>query len=310
MAITRGNPRNVSIHHSAVSPPVTNLSGLKSRANAHNNFHKANSQRWRNTTPGEYGYRYIRYHYMIAQNGDVLQTQDEKYALYANGDGTGINSFNKTAVNIMFEGNYQTAKPTEQMMLAAVKLIRSIEKKYNINPRVRGHKELSSTGTACPGNNLGDSKSGWIKQLIANVNNPNYPGKWTDEVVKLPEPTTYIANKDTHLFEIDTGNQMANFKRGQEITVAYSYRDWLITEFSFSKEIKNGFRMQDWDIKKSDNCDEVINTLQEKINGLELITEAQRGELERLNKEIEDLSKVKELTVRLATTLREIDKVA
>ena len=250
MAIARGNPKNITIHHSAVNPPATNLNELKARAASHNNYHKANSVAWNNTTPGEYGYNWIRYHYMIAQDGSVLQTQHEKYALYANGDGTGSTSFNITAVNIMFEGNYDTAKPTEAMMLAAVQLIRQIEKRYNIDPKVRVHKELSSTGTACPGSNLGTSKSGWVQQLIANVNNKNYPAPtdWRTEAKKLPQKTTYITNKATALFEIDTGKRVSEFTKGTKIDVDYEYKDYLITAWSYERQIKNGFKKADLDV--------------------------------------------------------------
>jgi len=176
MGIIRGNPKNVSIHHSAVAFSTGNLTELKARAASHNNHHKANSELWKNTTNGEYGYKWIRYHYMISNDGSLIQVQDTKYALYANGDGgqSVPNSFNMTAVNIMFEGNYETQKPTEAMMRTAVQLIRDIEKRFNIDPRVRAHKELSSTATACAGKNIGTSQSGWLKQLIANVNDKNY----------------------------------------------------------------------------------------------------------------------------------------
>lgn len=186
MAITRGNPKNVAIHHSAVAFSTGNLTELKARAASHNNYHKANSERWNNTTPGEFGYKWIRYHYMISHDGSLIQTQHDKYALYANGDGgqSVPNSFNMTAVNVMFEGNFETQQPSEAMMRTAVKLIRDLEAKYKIDPRVRGHRELSSTGTACPGRNLGTSQSGWIKQLIANVNDKNY----STEPPKPPEP--------------------------------------------------------------------------------------------------------------------------
>lgn len=182
MAIIRqGNPKNIAIHHSAVNPPAQNLAELKVRATSHDNFHKTKSIQWNNTTLGEYGYKYIRYHYMIAQDGAILQVQDEKYALYHSGDGT-KGAFNYYGIAIMFEGNYDIAQPTEAMMKSAVKLIRKFEKRYKVDPKVRGHKEISSSPTACPGGNLGTSKSGWIKQLITNVNDPNY----STEIIQPP----------------------------------------------------------------------------------------------------------------------------
>jgi hypothetical protein len=176
MAIVRsGKPKNIAIHHSAVNPPAKNLAELKTRASAHNNYHRSKSEGWNNTTSGEYGYKWIRYHYMIAQDGSVLQVQDDKYVLFHSGDGS-KGEFNYWGIAIMFEGNYEIAQPTDAMMRSAVELIRRLEKKYGIDPKVRGHREISAT-TACPGKNLGTSKSGWIKNLIANINNKDYPPK-------------------------------------------------------------------------------------------------------------------------------------
>lgn len=174
MAIIRnGSPKNIAIHHSAVNPPAMNMTELKARAKSHNNYHKTKSIGWNNTTPGEFGYPYIRYHYMIAQDGSVLQVQHEKYVLYHSGDGS-TGQFNYWGLAIMLEGNYEITKPTEAQMKSLVLLIRAIEKRYNIDPKVRGHREISAT-TSCPGANIGTSKSGWLKQVIANVNNKDYP---------------------------------------------------------------------------------------------------------------------------------------
>lgn len=188
MAIIRnGNPKNIAIHHSAVNPPAMNMTELKARAKSHNNYHKTKSIGWNNTTPGEFGYPYIRYHYMIAQDGSVLQVQHEKYVLYHSGDGS-TGQFNYWGIAIELEGNYEEAKPTEAMMKSLVLLIRDIEKRYNIDPMVRGHKEISAT-TSCPGINIGTSKSGWLKQVIDNVNDPNYP---LVEVPSTPNCDEYI----------------------------------------------------------------------------------------------------------------------
>jgi len=182
---------------------ILNLAELKQRASAHNNYHRANTEIWNNTTPGEFGYKWIRYHYMISAQGHLLQVQDDKYVLYANGDGTGANSFNMTAIHVMFEGNFSEQQPTDAMMRTAVELIRSIEKKYKIDPPVRGHKEVSQTGTGCPGNNLGTSKSGWLKQLITNINDKNYPP--APPSAPAPEPTPDCTEYKLQITELEKG---------------------------------------------------------------------------------------------------------
>jgi len=246
MAIIRnGNPRNIAIHHSAVNPPAMNLSELKARANSHNNYHKTKSIGWNNTTPGEFGYPYIRYHYMIAQDGSVLQVQHEKYVLYHSGDGS-TGQFNYWGIAIMLEGNYETAQPTDAMMKSLELLIRDIEKRYNIDPMVRGHKEISAT-TSCPGVNIGTSKSGWLKNVINNVNDKSYPQPidWTTEAIKLPQTTEYELIRDTALFNIDTGERVKEFKKGDRLDLDYQYKSFLLTAWSFERKIKNGFRLED-----------------------------------------------------------------
>jgi hypothetical protein len=188
--IRQGKPRNIAIHHSAVLSQTGDLTELKNRVASHNNYHKTKSEGWNNTTLGEFGYKWIRYHWAISRQGDILQLQDEKYVLYHSGDGS-KGEFNYWGIAILFEGNFQEQQPTENMMKSAVKLIREIEKRYGIDPKVRGHKEVSSTATSCPGVNLGTSQSGWIKSLITNVNDKNYKTDPTPPPVTPPqEPTT------------------------------------------------------------------------------------------------------------------------
>ena len=312
MAILKsGKPLRVSIHHSAVAYKTGDLAELKQRASAHNNYHRANSELWNNTTPGEFGYRWIRYHYMISAKGDLLQVQDDKYVLYANGDGTGANSFNRTAINIMFEGNFSEQHPTEAMMKTAVELIRRIEKKYNIDPPVRGHNEVSGTGTGCPGANLGTSQGGWLKQLIANINDKSYPPPedWRDEAVKLPEKTKYIANKATALFEIDSGKRVKEFAKGYEIEVDYKYGGYFLTAWSFDRKIKNGFKVADFDVVKPPTppvapepteCEKEVERLKAELSELELTTEAQEGLISALMNSKGDLeNQVKNLAAEL-----------
>lgn len=182
---------------------------------------------------------------MIAQDGSVLQVQDEKYVLYHSGDGS-TGQFNYWGIAIMLEGNYETAQPTDAMMKSLVLLIRDIEKRYNIDPMVRGHREISAT-TSCPGVNIGTSKSGWLKNVIINVNDKSYPQPvdWTTETIKLPQTTEYELIRDTALFDIDTGARVKEFKKGDRLDFDYQYKTFLLTAWSFDRKIKNGFRLED-----------------------------------------------------------------
>ena len=171
--LKKGQEIGVCIHHS-VYKPANNLTELKAQATLFNGWHKSKS--WAETTKTPSEYPYISYHYLMATDGSILNVTDEKYVKYAAGDNfRGDMSFNLHGTHICLTGNYQTDKPTPEMEKALTLFIRDYEKRYKIDAYVRGHKETSQTATACPGTNIGTSKSGWLKQVISNVNNPEYP---------------------------------------------------------------------------------------------------------------------------------------
>jgi len=174
MAILKsGQTIGVCIHHS-VYKPANNLTELKAQAKLFDGWHKAKS--WAETTKTPSAYPYISYHYLMATDGSMLKVTDEKYVKYHAGDNfRGIDSYNLHGIAVCLTGNYETDKPTEAQMKALVLFIRDVERRYKINANVRGHKQTSESATACPGKNIGISTSGWLKTVIANVNNSKYP---------------------------------------------------------------------------------------------------------------------------------------
>lgn len=193
--LKKGDILGVCVHHS-VYTPAKNLTELKAQAKLFNTWHSKKSWAETTKTGGEYGYPYISYHYLIGQNGCLLQTQDEKYVMYHAGDNfRGDLSFNLHGIAVCLTGNYENDKPNDAQMLTLVNLIRKIEKRYDINARVRGHKETSESPTACPGKNIGTSSSGWLKQVIANVNNPDYPPVAIDPCAELKEENAVLKSK-------------------------------------------------------------------------------------------------------------------
>lgn len=171
--LQQGNRLGVCVHHS-VYKPANNLAELKVQAKLFNDWHKSKS--WAEDTKTEGDYPYISYHYLMATNGDMLKVTKEKYVKYHAGDNFRKDlSFNLHGIAVCLTGNYENDKPTDAQMKALVLFIRDVEKRYDINARVRGHKETSASATACPGKNIGTSSSGWLKQVIANVNDKNYP---------------------------------------------------------------------------------------------------------------------------------------
>jgi N-acetyl-anhydromuramyl-L-alanine amidase AmpD len=191
--LRKGNTLGVCVHHS-VYKQAHNLSELRAQASLFNTWHSKKS--WAETTKTPSAYPYISYHYLMATDGSILQVTDEKYVKYHAGDNfRGDLSFNLHGIAICLTGNYQNDKPTEAMMKSLVEFIRDVEKRYDINARVRGHKETSESPTACPGTNIGTSKSGWLKQAIANVNDNNYPPQPTDPCKKYKDQIAVLNSK-------------------------------------------------------------------------------------------------------------------
>lgn len=185
MAIVRsGKTIGVCVHHS-VYKPANNLEELKAQAKLFDGWHKRKS--WAETTKTPSEYPYISYHYLMATNGDMLKVTDEKYVKYHAGDNfRGDNSFNLHGIAVCLTGNYENDKPTEAQMKALVLFIRDVQRRYRIDALVRGHKETSQDPTACPGKNIGTSKSGWLKQVIVNTNDSKYPP--VEAPVEPPKP--------------------------------------------------------------------------------------------------------------------------
>ena len=204
MGILRKNGLlGVCVHHS-VYKPANNLADLKTQAGLFNSWHKSKS--WAEDTKTPSAYPYISYHYLMATDGSMLNVTDEKYVKYHAGDNfRGDLSFNLHGIAVCLTGNYENDKPTDAQMKALVLFIRDVEKRYDINARIRGHKETSQTATACPGKNLGTSTSGWLKSVITNVNDKNYPPVVVPPIEPPVEPDCkkYIEQIDTLNKEIE-----------------------------------------------------------------------------------------------------------
>lgn len=198
MAIIRkGHFDRIAIHHSAVSPGAKNLTEAKSRAASYDRSHKTHAGAEEMKTPGEFGYKYIRYHYIIARDGSILQTQNEKYCLYHASDwDRGPDSFNQHGIGVLLDGNFMTEKPSEQQRKALVNFIVNFKKKHPGNFYCVGHKEtdLSTYKTACPGINVGTSKSGWLKGVMQSVQEILHPKPPVEPPIVTPpvEPPVVI----------------------------------------------------------------------------------------------------------------------
>jgi len=191
--LREGNPNRICLHHSAVTGVPADLTALKKRLASHEIYHSKKT--WAETikTGGEHGYYYIEYHIAIAGNGHEIRLQDDKYVLYHAGDNAnGKESFNLHGIGVLIEGNYEIDKPNAQQLEAFARIIARFEKQYKVDVLVRGHKQVSLSGTSCPGKNLGDNTTGFLKNAITRANEiikNNLPTNPLQEDVIPQEPT-------------------------------------------------------------------------------------------------------------------------
>ena len=220
-----------TIHHSAVSPGAKNLAELKVRAASYDRTHGARAQAngWDLKTDGKYGYSWISYHYMIASNGEVLQTQDIKYLRYHATDlARGATSHNLHGIAICFDGNFENEKPTENSLKAAGQLIHDLEKKLGVTLTVLGHKHTALSPTACPGKNL----DAVVKsKIVAYANNP--------EPIVPPKPTNTVLHNWLVKYRPDVikwgGNELDWWTRYGPKEVPKMY-DKLVTQIATLKK--------------------------------------------------------------------------
>ena len=184
----------IVFHHGA-DGVARDLNDLKRKAPQYEKWHSTRpwAKDWK--TDGKFGYKYIEYHVMVAQNGDILQVQDIKFSRPHATDCCDKVSSNKYGIAIEIPGNFNNVVPSKASLRAIVKWIGDFEKKYKLNLKITYHKERYRIwknnqclkyprGTECPGKNfikllVGGSKS----KMVQWINYYEKTGKFPDELL-------------------------------------------------------------------------------------------------------------------------------
>ncbi len=147
-----------TIHHSATYPGATTEAQGKMRAQSYDNYHSSKS--YALETKGEYGYKWISYHYMVTRDGSVIPLQHAKYVRnHATDNYLGSKSHNRWGLAVLLDGNFDVEKPTDAQLESASQLIAKFNHTHRKNVEIKGHKEqaISSAPTNCPGKYMGIS---------------------------------------------------------------------------------------------------------------------------------------------------------
>jgi hypothetical protein len=143
-----------TIHHASVMPGAADKTMAVKRAKSYDAYHGSKS--YAIETNGEYGFKYISYHFLIARNGYVLKTQHPKYVRYhATDNFRGAESHNLWGIAILLDGNFEVETPSAAQIEAAARVIANFNRQHRVRLQIKGHRETSLTGTDCPGKNMG-----------------------------------------------------------------------------------------------------------------------------------------------------------
>ncbi len=123
----------------------------------------------------------IGYHFLVGQDGQVYQGR------YENKTGAHAGGANRNNVGISLIGNFSDVAPSDSMQTATARTIDAMATEYGISrtrARIKGHREVGSTATACPGGHAFQI----LDHLIALSSNLDSPPVTTEPEPSEPEP--------------------------------------------------------------------------------------------------------------------------
>ena len=87
----------------------------------------------------------------LVEVGYRWRSQQKGSHCRVNGDGS--NYYNRHTIGICLIGNFERTRPTERQWRSLVKLVRFLQKRYNIpTSEIKGHRDIKPTD--CPGKNF------------------------------------------------------------------------------------------------------------------------------------------------------------
>ncbi|MDP2345205.1 MAG: N-acetylmuramoyl-L-alanine amidase [Deltaproteobacteria bacterium] len=134
----RHTPQRLTIHHT-VTPNNDSMS-MPARMRQIQAFH-IDGRGWCD----------VGYHFLIGQDGKVYQGRVENIT------GAHAANANTNNVGISFIGDFTSKIPPDNMLNAAAKIMKSMSRTYGITlnrTMVKGHRQVGTTSTSCPGNQL------------------------------------------------------------------------------------------------------------------------------------------------------------
>ncbi len=136
----RHTPRMLTVHHT-VTPNNDSMS-MPARMRQIQAFH-IDGRGWCD----------VGYHFLIGQDGKVYQGRVENII------GAHASNANTNNVGISFIGDFTSKVPPDNMLNAAARVMKAMSRTYGIalnRTQVKGHRQVGTTATSCPGQKLYD----------------------------------------------------------------------------------------------------------------------------------------------------------
>lgn len=151
-------------------------------------------------------------------------------------------------------------KVADDTLQTLIKLVAEIAKRNGLGklwinpdadyPALSGHKDWYGASTVCPGPYLYPK----LQYICDEANKINYPEKKAELIwTKLDKTTTYVTTRNTHLYDFNHTHAenivaVKSFTQNTAIDIYGKVENktigmtFLLTEYSFTKKITNGFK--------------------------------------------------------------------
>jgi hypothetical protein len=162
------SPSRLTIHHTVT--PKNDTMSMPTRIRQMESFHV-----------DVRGWCGIGYHVLIGQDGLAYEGRSEGRT------GAHAAGANTNNLGISFIGDYSSQLPSEIMLQRAATVMRALSSQYGIalnRNKVKGHRQVGNTSTACPGGALYN----YLDTLVAQAADADAPIVIPDETAPPPEP--------------------------------------------------------------------------------------------------------------------------
>lgn len=171
---------------------------------------------------------------------------------------------NRRAITVEHHGDWRNGYRNETVIQNAAQLVAWLRDNGIVN-HYRRHREVSTVYTLCsadlPVDEIWARATSIINAAYAN-NTPVTPPVTKADLAweKLAKPVEYVLNKDAKLWNFNQtawsgfGTGVSSFKKGDRVTIFGKVTNrtlgatYLLTEYSYTKGITNGFNTADLDV--------------------------------------------------------------